>query len=159
MTVSLLRPARVVAVDPGGTTGLASWTRYEDGREDVEGWEEMTWADTMRWVHTVMSYRVALDALVVEDFFLGNSTAKKSTKGPKQTIELIGMLRYLAFTKGVPFILQAPADSRSFSTPDKLKRLGWWEPGSDHVQSATKHLLLYLVRSHLIDAERLLPPS
>jgi hypothetical protein len=99
-----------------------------------------------------------IDELVVEDFFLVSSSRAKTTAGPRITLELIGALRFIALRHEIPVYLQAPADAKSFSTNEKLKRLGFITPAKpDHQRSAARHLLLRLVRNGTIDGRVLLP--
>lgn len=147
---------RVLAVDPGPIPGWALWEKRSENWAEVfhGGQFDTGWKGLVSYIDSVGEH---IDILVVEDFFIGAATAKKSTVGSKETIEMIGMLRLLAWRHKMQFVLQSPADARTFSTADKVKRMGWWLAGNDHGQSATRHLLLYLVRNGLVPASRLLP--
>ena len=136
---------RVLAVDPGGATGVALW--YQDGGDrhwaanvgDVRA----TYAFLEQWVPTV-------DLVVCEDYLIGANTVKKSQDG-KVSIELIGVTRYLCHKSHVPFKLQRPGD-RSVATKEKLAQLGWSMPGpGDHARSASQHLLCALLERGIID--------
>jgi hypothetical protein len=144
---------RILAIDPGGTTGLALWTSNKGG-ESIQQWEI---ADPLNVLYTVRdeSSALGLDALVCERFDLGPRTQAKSTAGSAQTIELIGALRWLAAEDGCPFILQAPVDAVQFVTDEKLRNLGWWCVGKEHARSATRHLVLYLATQKIITLSRL----
>jgi len=97
-----------------------------------------------------------LDALVVEQFTISVGTAKKTRAGSNTAIEIIGALRWIAHARGIPFVVQTPADAMSFMTDAKLKRLGWYTPGADHARDAARHLALYLLRSGYVGGERVL---
>lgn len=151
---------KVMAVDPGVTTGIAVWESKWPGwraesfsARQVD--EQLAAAEIVRsWVDPPGPPR--LDVLVCESFRLSAGTVKKSQAGSLVTIELIGMLRWLAHRANVPFVLQSPADAEAFSTNDKLNLLGWWTPGLEHARSATRHLVLYLVRTGCIDTQRVI---
>lgn len=140
-----------MVVDPGVATGMGYW---EDGSAGF--WQE---DDPIAVVDTVAANaHRGLDAVVVEDFHLGAVGRAKTTAGIRATIELIGMLRYVAAREGVTFVLQSPSDAASFSTRDKLDKAGFVTPSKpDHARSASRHLLLYLVRQGAIDGASLIP--
>lgn len=88
-----------------------------------------------------------------EDFFIGGSRASEANV----TIEMIGVLRYLAALQHKPFFTQAPGDAKAFGTTEKLKNIGWYKPAkADHARSATRHLLLFLVKHNHIEGARVL---
>lgn len=70
-------------------------------------------------------------------------------------IEMIGALRYMCFRRGVQLRLQSPAAAKSFSTNEKLKRIGW-RPKGGHASDAVRHLLLALVSDGVIDPSELM---
>jgi hypothetical protein len=155
----VIESKRILAVDPGGATGFAFWEgsplRIEN--ELLMQWQELD-DDGLTTARTVeQEINKGLDILVCESFSLNAGTMKKSTAGSLQTIQTIGMLRWLAFVHAVPFVLQTPAAAASFSSDDKLRRLGWWKVGEEHARSATRHLILYLAQQGLIDVKRLMP--
>jgi hypothetical protein len=140
---------RILAVDPGGNTGLARWA---DG--NWEAWFE----DAQTAASQVHAELVAgLDALVFESFRISAQTAKKTQTGSLEAIELIGIGRYLARQYGTRFVLQSPAEAKIFATDEKLKALGMWTKGVDHPRDATRHLLLFLAKERLFDVKKLIP--
>lgn len=147
----------ILAVDPGGTTGFATWD-YDETRvpeEQFAAWDD---PDRFNAIETVRERIVTgVEIVVCESFQLSMNTLKKSTAGSLETIEMIGALRWVCHKRGVEFVTQKPSDAAGFSTPEKLKAIGWWTPGSDHARSATKHLILYLAANRLIDPSRLIP--
>jgi hypothetical protein len=96
--------------------------------------------------------------VVCEEFELSTAMKGMTTGGIRATIELIGIVRYVAFRGGSHFVLQRPADARAFSTRDKLDKVGFRTPAKpDHRRSASRHLLLALVRLGAVDGASLLP--
>lgn len=138
-----------VALDPGPTPGFA---QYDPEQGAFKAWiEDDWWCGAARIRHLFENGPPSV--LVVERFSIGGARRKSSN----ETIEMIGMARYFAKDYGVPFVEQSPADAAQFSTPAKLKAIGWYTPGAaDHARSATGHLLLYLARARLIDLSQLL---
>jgi hypothetical protein len=143
---------RVLAVDPGGATGLALWEKTPGG-ESIQQWQIDSQMGLLATVEAELAR--GLDVLVCESFQLSRSS-KKSTAGSLQTIETIGALRWLAHKESRLFVLQSPSDAKTFVTDDKVNALNWWKVGEEHARSATRHLILYLTKSRLIDPERLI---
>lgn len=125
---------KVLAIDPGGTTGIAY---YNTEWDKFNSWQADNFYDAMHSWATP-------DVLVIERFTIRQNTHKLSADAFEQTTDLIGAFRYLALRDGVDFIRQTPAQAKAFATDDKLKRLGWYTPGLPHGNDAARHLLTYL---------------
>ena len=95
-----------------------------------------------------------VEAVVCESFIITNATLTKS-RGENWSLESIGALRFLCTQHEVPFVLQTPARAKSFSTDEKLKRIGWHTAGKGHATDASRHLLLYAVSNGLLELGRL----
>jgi len=132
-----MRPDIVMAVDPGKMTGWAVWVPGED---DIKSGQS-PWLDFLSRYESWIS-AVTFPTTVVERFTVGKETLKKTRQ--YHALEAIGVLRYLSITRtSRDIILQTPAAAKSFSTSDKLKKLGWWPVGQDHAQDACRHMLVY----------------
>ena len=145
----------VLAVDPGGTTGLATWI----------GGVHRAWAEPFEAAQVVAHRYLAdrgdekLGLVVFESFTITAQTLRKTRDGAK-AIEFIGVARYLTRCFGVEFETQSPADAKSFASDSKLKALGWRCPGpGDHAKDASRLLLLALVRRQLLDPALLVSAS
>ena len=133
-----------IAVDPGGTTGVA----MTGNGQTVATWE--------------LSPMEAVE--LVEDFIDENSVVVCESFTPRpgvrtwqpDAVEVIGALRYLCFKRGLELVLQSPAAAKRFGTDDKLKRIGWYKPTrGGHSNDAVRHLLIAMVRNGDIDVGRL----
>lgn len=130
---------RLLAVDPGGTTGWAWW---ETATHRFDSGEEADWLD---WMYNRLP---EYDLIVIEKYTITMKTAKLSQQ--TDALRLTGALEYDAY----PYhkvIITTPAEAKSFSTDDKLKRMGWYRPGKGHANDAARHLLLTAVRRGLVD--------
>jgi hypothetical protein len=148
---------KVLCVDPGPHVGVATWTDHavvDAGFEHAHYVEEhKAWETTPpEFYRAAAAWAEWADVIVCEGFVISGTRAKEANV----TIEMIGVLRYLAALHSKRFVVQRPG-AYKFAGTDKLKRLGWYTPGSDHARSASGHLVLYLAESGLIDAARLLP--
>lgn len=133
---------RVLAVDPGGTTGIAFYDSdglFPFSSSQHEGYEDA--------VEELSSYfrGGCPDALVCEGFTVRNNTHKLDAGAFSLTTDLIGACRLLAMREGIMFVRQAPAQAKGFATDDKLRTLGWYNPSKGgHQNDAARHLLTYL---------------
>lgn len=153
---------RVLVVDPGPHVGVALYDSesgllnpvpYERGRANgmfnaFEAEPVLLYQEVEGWIHWC-------NVLVVEGFRISGPRATSAN----ETIEMIGVLRFLAARHGKTFVEQTPTDAMTFVSGDKLKRLGWWTRGSDHARAASKHLVLYLARAGILGPELLLPSA
>lgn len=132
----------VIAFDPGLTTG---WARLNEAHRFTSGQDE--WYPVFHtFYETVRSGTKPI--VVCEDFIYTKETLKKSRQ--TWSTEGIGLLKFLAVRYQLDLTIQAPADAKTFSTKQKLERLGWWTPGQDHANDASRHLLLYGVANGLV---------
>ena len=143
----------VLAVDPGGTTGLAWWRagQHRAWSEPLEQAMDTVFTEIItRYDPTAFPDKPTFDLVVFEAIVITGQTLKKS-RNVQDAIEFIGMARYVCHKWGPPFNTQTPADAKSFATDEKLRALGWWTPGPDHARDASRHLLLALVRHRALD--------
>lgn len=159
-------PLKILAVDPGGTTGFTLWQEWPEdaGQSSIQTWMEedaLKAVDDVNYVRAGYGYpdgRRGLNAIVCENFIIGAGTIKKSREGSNTAIEIIGALRWLAYKEQTPFVTQNPGDV-TYIDDAKLKRLGWYTAGPDHARSSTRHLVHYLLTIKRLDAALLLPST
>jgi hypothetical protein len=146
---------RVIALDPGGTTGWAMYSaeRMEDPIANVFEYYNEQWTQgqlgpephhaellhLMEMMH-VESYRV-----VCESFEFRGGAAKVRDNLNLDAKEYIGVVKLFAQERKVPTRFQTAAMGKGFITDDKIKRAGLWHPGWRHAMDAQRHLLYYLV--------------
>ena len=133
----------ILAVDPGGTTGVALHGGLPVSTYffEVPG-GHLGFVD---WFHTRTDTSGAyadhhLD--IVCESFIPRPGAL--THQPDASY-IIGYLKMWAHRKGMSFKLQSPAQAKSFSTNAKLKAAGLYPVGKGHAQDAARHLLVHLV--------------
>ena len=137
----------VLAVDPGKMTGMAWWDRSGALREvgQMEQFEFLDW---------VFQHIHEFDVIVCESYHITQATLKKSRQ--YQPLEIIGALRWMASFYLCKFKLQSPSDAKIFAVNEKLKIIGWYQPGRDHANDALRHLMLYLVKENVVRPEQLI---
>lgn len=147
---------RILAVDPGGTTGVAFKDFCCEPFDQAPGtWMPVGFARAA----SVLRERIEndkVDLVVCERFTIGSRTVGKSTRGSNEAIELIGVARYLASQANIPFQEQAPVDAKNFVPDSRLKHIGWYKAGPDHQRDAMRHLLLAGVNHKVVELQWLL---
>jgi hypothetical protein len=133
---------RILAVDPGGTTGWMVWADNYGSRPIVTDWGEGDPESVYLLLNDLHDYH--LDVIVCERYDVTVNTLKKTRQ--YDALELIGVLRHEAWRRGIPFVLQA--QNPKFSTNARLKACGLYVKG-DHGRSAARQLLLYLVKNDI----------
>lgn len=152
----------IIAIDPGGTTGIAIWNgrhfEFDEFGGSVPHW---TLWDMLSSRYTTMPGNQALQ-IVCEDFDWrleeadraeredGTSAeTKKRTKIDYTAAELVGVVKLFAQSHDASLTLQKAALAKGgfFGTEhnDKIKRLSLWRPGMRHAMDALRHLLYYRV--------------
>ncbi len=147
-----MTPDLVIAVDPGGTTGLSFWSPpglltvpdLSSEPRQREFWPQMV-EDITGWCRHIPHV-----VIVCETFKITNATVKLSQQ--TDALEIIGALKFVAhlYNPG-PVVMQTPADAKRFSSDARLKAAGFWRPGEGHANDASRHLLLWLAKNRLID--------
>lgn len=135
---------RIIAVDPGGTAGVAFGAFHEGVPPDVTLFE-MTPHEALFYVGDSLP----VDLVVCESFIPRPGVR---TWQP-DALEMIGALRYLCRVAGVRFELQSPASAKRLATNARLDALGWRHrtPGG-HADDAARHLLVAAMRHRQLAA-------
>jgi hypothetical protein len=178
---------RVLALDPGGTTGWSSYTAermagpgYEAGAADV-AWEyyDEQWAcgqigpeEHHLTLYELLGFQQVQEFTVVCESFEFRSMDKRDRNNINlMSREYIGVTKLFAqermLDQSQNLIFQTAGKAKGF-IPDsgpmankKIKDAGLWYPNSKHAMDATRHLLWYLVnRENRMDlVERWWKPS
>jgi len=143
-------PPAVLAVDPGGMTGLALY-RTEPAFSstpvlpaDFQCTELDFMAACGKIDYLTRDYGNRL-AIFWERFTVTRDTHKRTPQ--PDAMHVIGVCRYLAAKHGCRVLPEAQQASPSAPEQEKLKALGWWRAGEDDSQSAAAHMLRWLVAS------------
>jgi hypothetical protein len=138
----------VIAVDPGGTYGIAVG-HLDNFLHDVSA-QELLPFEALSMVESMLPR--------AEYVFCESWTPRPGIRtNQPDALEGIGALRYMTSKANVKFVLQSPANAKRFSTNEKLTRLGWRTiTRGGHADDALRHLLLGAVRHGLIGGEDLL---
>ena len=120
---------KILAVDPGGTTG---WALFYDGElfmcDEAIGWYDITF----------MLNRT-LDVIVYEDFVLFPHKAAVQIGSKMPAVSVIGVLQYTATLKDIQIVAQ-PASIKNVAK----KKFDLSDFKSEHIKDATLHGLYYI---------------
>jgi hypothetical protein len=137
---------KVIAIDPGGFTGLATWTNGEwwhgflGGKKDSAEWNHHAQLEMF------LELQITEETVIVcESFEYRNGLDRAELI----SCEYIGVVKLVAQRFGVPLAMQTASMGLGWMTDDRLKMTGTamlpvsTKPNKD-MNSASKHLWYYL---------------
>lgn len=149
---------RIVALDPGETTGWAvyntsyilqppvpsGYNRWQFSEQEYTGGHiEPEKTDHHNQLYNFLCMQLCRGLIILYEAYEGHSEIVETI-----TAEYVGVIKLLGARKGngggVQLVRQRP-QVQEFWDDDKLKKLGVWIPGRRHAMSATRHLLHYQV--------------
>ncbi len=123
---------KVLALDPGITTGIATLNSSDDVHADQVKCGHRAFYDFL------VGYNP--DLIVFERFVY-----QRRDKVELWPVEVIGIIRLYTEQFEVPLFAQTPSQAKNLWTDDKLKKLELWQPSLGHGMDAVRHLLYHLV--------------
>lgn len=145
-------PLVVVAVDPGGTTGVAVFGFTEETVEYIEHFQwgdpDYVWKEIHKLVHKWQGKGFEV-VLVVEQF-----DKRPGVINPDFTPKYIGR-DINNNIDDVEIVWQIPAVAMNLVRPpgprhkgaDQLKRFGWYHVKNTHANDAARHAIVYAVET------------
>jgi len=130
---------KIIALDPGGTTGIAStMIDTNRGKCGVIATRQMVGDHHTKLYRFLISE--APSVVVCENFVYQNRMKKVAL----DSVEYIGVAKlYCQMTK-TAYRGQMAGSAKALWTDDKIKQLGLWEKGQQHAMDAVRHLLLFV---------------
>lgn len=121
----------VLALDPGKTTGVATWHAGEFFIEQAQYSPLALYNRLWAWSPEVIVYEsfVYIPGLGHADL---------------TPVELIGIIKMYHEMFGSDLHSYTPHIGKAFWTDDKIRSIGLWKKGQRHGMDALKHLLKYL---------------
>jgi hypothetical protein len=139
----------ILALDPGGTTGVCLYnpirntTEVEelgDGSSDhhIELWNMLTETLAESYEHKVKLH------IVCESFEFRRTEMHRDYINyiPR---EYIGVAKLFCHLHRITLYMQKAAQAKGFFSDDKVKKLALWVPGRKHAMDATRHYLYHRV--------------
>jgi hypothetical protein len=135
---------RLLAVDPGETTGFAVFDSYLTA-DWVEIDQIKTWPEPDAVRNLTSLIETSHPQLVVaEQYRIYDWKSDDHKWSPVNTTQVIGCIWTLCIQRGIPIVWQSAQNAKGFWTDDKLKEYGVYIPGVRHGRDATRHALHYL---------------
>ena len=126
----------VLAIDPGETTGyVVAETDELDYDIKISG-QFPNW----RSLEDLITYWLP-DRIIYEAFYLSPQIAKYKTRSTLSTVEVIGVLKYLAWKYTTSLVVQSPSSKELVSLPRHVAGVT-----GAHARDALRHLIAYLRR-------------
>lgn len=122
---------KIIAFDPGGTTGFAKVVIPEE-KLDVG---QLLWNRATIWYFLNNEYP---DQVVYEKFFY-----QRRDKVDLRPVEVIGIIELWCELNAIPVVSYSAATAKNFWTDAKMRKVGGWFEGMPHATDATRHLLYH----------------
>ena len=139
--------------DPGKTTGIAGWDSRTGTFTSLEASSDLT--EIGKWVELLLlvndqdpDFRLAIGW---ERYVVTPGNARHGTA--YWSLEVIGVLKYLALKHGVTILKPQMSSMMATSTDKRLKAIGWHKPGKPHANDAARHLLRYMLKAGTLPIE------
>lgn len=131
----------ILAIDPGGTTGLALGKTNDDG-------SKFSVLHTGELKLTPFELLGVLDSIqpqivVSESFEFRQAVDGKRTGTRLDSRDLLGVCSMWTTANDRRYILQTPAQAKGSFPNSRLKQYGAYTVGSEHARDATRHLLYW----------------
>jgi hypothetical protein len=164
-TAEYVPPKLIIALDPGGTTGIATcrmagaalsersrWDRYQ-----VEDCDKASQLRSLLQQVGYMAMSAGSPIHIIYEPFEFRRNDRERDKIEYTSAEVVGALKYWACDLDYVKLVPSTASSgMTFWDDDKIKKLGLWVPGHRHAMDATSHLLKY--RSFTLGEKNLFLP-
>lgn len=127
-------PARLLALDPGHTTG---WSLFENGvltqsgqaATEANGWEEI--AGLFEWI--------APDMVIYENYRVYEHKLSRHANSEVYTLRLIGVIEFLCdIIHKIPKYNQMALQHKGFCSDEKLKAWGYYTSGHKHARDSIR---------------------
>lgn len=129
---------RVISIDPGGTNGVcvATGIGADWAITYVDGLEKHKLYDLLEHVE------VEGTLLIYETYRLYESKAKVMVGNEFETVQIIGVIKYICEKRGIPY-RDSATSNKAFFTDQRLKDMGLYVP-IDHKRDAIRHFLYWM---------------
>lgn len=155
--------ATITAIDPGGTTGIATVWYWPEGLEDARvplqhclmGWqadsihgsENQQTLLIMQWI---AQRSIEESDVVIEDFILRSAIKGRELLSPVRIGHKVDYQLWRGFRDGtldrrkIEPSWQSANDAKNVVTDPRLLAMTMYTPGPDHARDATRHAILWL---------------
>lgn len=137
--------ARIIALDPGGTTGWATLTIDLKKRTHEFKSGHLGPQKHHNSLMVLLENQHVRDTYVVSESFEFRQRARDNLV--LVSLEYIGVTKLFCETRDVPLFMQTAAMGKGFAKDVHIKKLGLWTPGYKHAMDAMRHLLYFALNN------------
>jgi hypothetical protein len=142
---------RVIGIDPGGTTGWATFSayRYFDYASQSYEYEDVEWTCGQLGPekhHQALEQLLGLQRVEYYTIVCERFTDRVTGHSVDLTArEYIGVIQKYCQEDKVPLVMQMSAQAKGFTNSKNLRKLGLYYAKDKHAMDAYKHVLWYLI--------------
>lgn len=137
---------KLLALDPGQTTGWSIWTHQDHQTELVRQGQASTWpmTDAVKSLNDLVGMAQRVEAkgpllLVFEAYNVYAHKLQQHTHSDVPTLRVIGVIETLCTQAGVEYFTQTAQVAKAFSTDGNLKSWGYYQRGQRHARDSVRH--------------------
>lgn len=136
---------RVLALDPGETTGWSVFDRSPQGTYLADAGQVKTWPlrEGVPNLETLLLVRPNI--VVFESYHIYSWKANQHKNSEVATIQVVGMLQTLCIQRQIDYTAQTASIGKNFCTDKKLEDWGLWIPGLKHARDSIRHGCYYIM--------------
>lgn len=137
---ALKEPLKILALDPGETTGVCTLELALD-KVSLKNTGQLD-TKTVPVGATNIARLIAITqptVLIVEDYKVYGWKSDSHAWAELHTPKLIGAIEYIAYTINLPMTKQSAQVGKAFCTDEKLKEWGFYQVGYKHANDAIRH--------------------
>jgi hypothetical protein len=144
---------RIIALDPGETTGWSAYYPLNRGPEHIQLSLRQLETKTVERGVEILDRMLGQAAhefpnrtlLVCEDYKVYGWKSDDHKWASLHTPQLIGAIRCIAYQRKIPIVTQMAQVAKKFATDENLEQWGVYERGMKHARDAERHLLHAMV--------------
>lgn len=133
-------PERLLAIDPGETTGIAFFINGELTKD-------MQCSINLNKLMPLMQLikEINPEIVVCENYIVYGSKVRMHAWNKLITPQIIGAIRFICELNKVKFYTQLASTAKGFCNDNKLKEWGYWIKGHEHSRDSIKHGCYFLL--------------
>ncbi len=124
-------PKRLLALDPGGTTG---WSLFVDGKL-VRGGQ----CPGRAYILAKLIKDQFPTDVVIERYILYGNKTQEQIGSDMPVSQLIGVVKYVCQLSRIPVVMQGAGDVKKFCSDSRLKEWKWFSPTKRHLNDSIRH--------------------
>lgn len=146
---------RLLALDPGETTGWSIWESSASGDSYalVQSGQIETWNKPTHSIKPCVSIfpqlllQARVDYVIMESYRVYEWKSDSHSWSDVPTLRIIGSMETRLIDHDIPYSMQTAQLAKNFITDDKLKEWGYWKRGERHARDSMRHALFFLTFS------------